>query len=266
MKSWLKPLCEIGPIVVFFVANSRWGIFAGTAVFVVATMVGSLTPLNDPAGTPAGFAGAAAGTRPTEVRVEPGHTEIERGTPLLVVARFDGPVPPGVTLVVEGPDGASEQAMSRSLEDPTFAGQVPSVQADLSYHVAFNDQRSETFRVKVFEYPEVKRVDARLVFPAFAQAEPKTMEDVRYVTAVEGTELTLSLRLNKEVAEVRSAIELTDDQKQRLAAALSNRLGLEVEVKVIVDPAVLGGVIAQVGDTVIDGSVRTRLTQLREQF
>ena len=72
--------------------------------------------------------------------------------------------------------------------------------------------------------------------------------------------------VNKEVAEVRSAIELTDDQKQRLAAALSNRLGLEVEVKVIVDPTVLGGVIAQVGDTVIDGSVRTRLTQLREQF
>jgi F-type H+-transporting ATPase subunit delta len=71
---------------------------------------------------------------------------------------------------------------------------------------------------------------------------------------------------NKEVAEVRSAIDLTDDQKQRLAAALSNRLGLEVEVKVIVDPTVLGGVIAQVGDTVIDGSVRTRLIQLREQF
>jgi F-type H+-transporting ATPase subunit delta len=71
---------------------------------------------------------------------------------------------------------------------------------------------------------------------------------------------------NKEVAEIRSAIPLTDDQKQRLAAALSNRLGLEVEVKVIVDPAVLGGVISQVGDTVIDGSVRTRLTQLREQF
>jgi intracellular septation protein len=39
MKSWLKPLCEIGPIVAFFVANSRWDIFAGTAVFVAATMV-----------------------------------------------------------------------------------------------------------------------------------------------------------------------------------------------------------------------------------
>jgi F-type H+-transporting ATPase subunit delta len=39
-----------------------------------------------------------------------------------------------------------------------------------------------------------------------------------------------------------------------------------VEVKVIVDPAVLGGVVTQVGDTVIDGSVRTRLDELRERI
>jgi F-type H+-transporting ATPase subunit delta len=69
---------------------------------------------------------------------------------------------------------------------------------------------------------------------------------------------------NKEVAEVRSAIPLTDDQVQRLAAALSNRLGADVEVKVIIDPTVLGGIIAQVGDTVIDGSVRHRLAQLKD--
>jgi F-type H+-transporting ATPase subunit delta len=70
----------------------------------------------------------------------------------------------------------------------------------------------------------------------------------------------------KEVAEVRSAIELTDDQRDRLAAALANALGKDVEVKVIVDPSVLGGVVAQVGDTVIDGSVRHRLSKLRETF
>ena len=61
---------------------------------------------------------------------------------------------------------------------------------------------------------------------------------------------------NKEVAEVRSAIDLTDDQKQRLAAALEPATGKKVELKVIVDPTVLGGLVAQVGDTVIDGSVK----------
>ena len=68
------------------------------------------------------------------------------------------------------------------------------------------------------------------------------------------------------VGEVRSSIPLTDDQKARLADALGKATGKNVEVKVIVDPSVLGGIVAQVGDTVIDGSVRARLDQLREQI
>jgi F-type H+-transporting ATPase subunit delta len=68
---------------------------------------------------------------------------------------------------------------------------------------------------------------------------------------------------NKEVAEVRSAIALTDDQKTRLADALGKATGKQVEIKVIIDPSVQGGLVAQVGDTVIDGSIRRRLDQLR---
>ena len=71
---------------------------------------------------------------------------------------------------------------------------------------------------------------------------------------------------NKELAEVRSAVELTDDQKQRLTAALEAKTGKKVELKVIIDPTVLGGLVAQVGDTVIDGSVKTRLQQLKTAF
>jgi F-type H+-transporting ATPase subunit delta len=70
----------------------------------------------------------------------------------------------------------------------------------------------------------------------------------------------------KVIAQVRSAVELSDDQKSRLAAALSQSTGQQVEVVVVVDPAVLGGIVTQIGDTVIDGSVRQRLSQLRESF
>ena len=66
------------------------------------------------------------------------------------------------------------------------------------------------------------------------------------------------------VGEVRSAVPLTEDQKTRLAEALGRATGKNVEVKNIVDPSVLGGIVAQVGDQVIDGSVRARLDQLRE--
>ncbi len=66
------------------------------------------------------------------------------------------------------------------------------------------------------------------------------------------------------VAEVRSAVPLDEDQRKRLAKALSKNLGKEVEVKVHVDPTVLGGLSARVGDLVIDGTVRHRLDQLKE--
>jgi F-type H+-transporting ATPase subunit delta len=68
---------------------------------------------------------------------------------------------------------------------------------------------------------------------------------------------------DKEVAEVRSAVPLTQDQVTRLAEALGKATGKQVEIKVILDPTIKGGVIAQIGDTVIDGSVRRRLEQLR---
>lgn len=68
----------------------------------------------------------------------------------------------------------------------------------------------------------------------------------------------------KQVAIVRSAIELTDDQKSRLAAALEQSVGTQVEVRVVIDPSVMGGLVAKVGDTVIDGSVRRRLDQLKQ--
>jgi F-type H+-transporting ATPase subunit delta len=70
----------------------------------------------------------------------------------------------------------------------------------------------------------------------------------------------------REVAEVRSAVELSPEQRERLAAALSTAVGADVEVKVVIDPTVMGGVLAQIGDRVFDGTVRSRLNQLRETF
>lgn len=71
---------------------------------------------------------------------------------------------------------------------------------------------------------------------------------------------------HEAVAEVRSAIPLDEGQRQRLTEALSKRTGRQISLKVIVDPSILGGLVAQVGDTVIDGSVRNRLNQLKESF
>ena len=70
----------------------------------------------------------------------------------------------------------------------------------------------------------------------------------------------------RSVAEVRSAVALTGDQAERLSAALGAATGHQVDIKVVVDPSIMGGVVATIGDEVIDGSVRHRLSQLRDTF
>jgi F-type H+-transporting ATPase subunit delta len=69
-----------------------------------------------------------------------------------------------------------------------------------------------------------------------------------------------------DVAEVRTAVALTADQQARLKAALENKTGKSLNLKAIVDPSVLGGVVATVGDTVIDDTVRTRIEQLKSRL
>ena len=70
----------------------------------------------------------------------------------------------------------------------------------------------------------------------------------------------------KAFAEVRSAVPLDDDQRMRLEEALRKATGKDVTLKVIVDPGVIGGLVARVGDLVFDASVRRRLDLAKEQL
>src|SRR3984893_6018556 len=71
---------------------------------------------------------------------------------------------------------------------------------------------------------------------------------------------------HEAVAEVRTAYPIDDAHNQELADALGRATGKHVSIKVIIDPTVMGGVVARIGDTVIDGSIRHRLGQLRESL
>ncbi len=71
-------------------------------------------------------------------------------------------------------------------------------------------------------------------------------------------------RRNRVVAEVRSAVELDDQRRARLAEALTRVLGKPVVLQASVDPAILGSVVVRVGNELFDGSIRSRLEQARE--
>ena len=83
--------------------------------------------------------------------------------------------------------------------------------------------------------------------------------------ADEALELAAATR-GEAVAEVRSAVALSDEQIDRVAKALSRASGRNVTVHVVVDPEIIGGLTAQIGDTVFDGSVRTRLDKMKERL
>ena len=68
------------------------------------------------------------------------------------------------------------------------------------------------------------------------------------------------------VAEVQSAVALDDGQVARLEAALSEATGKRVQAKVVTDPSLIGGLVAKIGDTVFDGSVKGRFADVREQW
>ncbi|MDE0232978.1 MAG: ATP synthase F1 subunit delta [bacterium] len=67
----------------------------------------------------------------------------------------------------------------------------------------------------------------------------------------------------RQIAEVRSAVPLGAETVERLEGVLSGVVGHPVEVRVVVDPEVLGGLMARVGDLVVDGTVRSRMNQVR---
>jgi F-type H+-transporting ATPase subunit delta len=64
-------------------------------------------------------------------------------------------------------------------------------------------------------------------------------------------------------AEVVAASPLTEAQAERLRSALSTRVGREVELSLRVDPELIAGAVARVGDLVFDGSLKTQLAQIR---
>ena len=142
--------------------------------------------------------------KPFAITVEPGDTELERGSSLLVVARFDGDVPDDVSLVYELSEGDNNTSqMSRSLDDPLFGGRIPAVAQALTYRVQYDGQQTRPYEVSVFDYPRLDRADARLRFPSYTGLEETAVEDTRHLSAVEGTQLTLICRLNKPVAQAQ---------------------------------------------------------------
>ena len=79
-------------------------------------------------------------------------------------------------------------------------------------------------------------------------------------------EAVIRQRQGMAEAEVTSAAELTAPQKTQLQQTLEGLTGRKIQAKYSLDPALLGGAVVRIGDTIYDGSVRNRLNQMRARL
>ena len=67
-------------------------------------------------------------------------------------------------------------------------------------------------------------------------------------------------------AEVSSAVELSAAQKKEMTATLARLTGKKIATKYAIDAALLGGAVVRIGDTIYDGSLRSRLNEMRARL
>jgi hypothetical protein len=152
------------------------------------------------------------------VTVTPGDTSMERGSGLVVLARFDGELPGEATMVLKvANENERRVPLAKNLDDPVFGGSVAEVNNDLTYRVEFEGRQTRDFKVAVFDYPKLERADAKLTFPEYTGLPEKTIPDTCRVSAVEGSALDYTFFLNKPVtvarlvAKDKSVVLLTAD-------------------------------------------------------
>ena len=71
---------------------------------------------------------------------------------------------------------------------------------------------------------------------------------------------------NVSHGNVISAVELSDDLKANVQAVLEKLTGKKVKLTTSVDPSIVGGIIAKVGDLELDGSIKTQLAGLKDSI
>jgi len=176
---------------------------------------------------------------PSTAQIEPGDTEVERGTGLTVVARFSGEIPTHASVQVQYPSNASPTdsatsdektdvpnesliafSMKETVDDGVFAVRIPSVQHDARYAVHYDFEPeieestvrsnvpvprpvgvSDEYQIRTFVLPRVVQVDADIIPPDWTGRSPTKIKDTLRLVAIEGSDVQLQVHINKPVAQ-----------------------------------------------------------------
>ena len=206
-------------------------VLASFAIGMIGIVFGS-TDL--PRDTTIAFNDAVIDTTSLKVSVEPGDTEVERGTSLLVLARFETGLPPETKLIFRGADGLeSTLPMNKSLEDPVFGGRIPDINEAIEYSVSYAAEQTDWFDVTIFEFPKLMRADANLKYPNYTKRSEKRVQDFRRISAVQGTVAEVSFFLNKPMQS--ATLVSTDDPQNQIELVIDTNDPKRVNIEILMD-------------------------------
>lgn len=156
---------------------------------------------------------------------------------------------------------ASSAARNVSIESELFAFST-AVTSDAQLELALSSKlgRPESRTALVEKLLKGKADDATLAIVRQLVLQPRgrrIRESVRDAASVVADEAGLA------IATVTSAVPIAPAQLERLSAGLSKRYGRRLKINVVIDPAVIAGLRVQIGDEVIDGSIASRINDVR---
>jgi len=156
-------------------------------------------------------------------------------------------------------DGSLDDVEDEVFRFGRIAGGDPTLRRVLADPSTPGERKAEL--VETLLAGKVRAISLRLITQVVTHPRGRSMEDglEEYATLV-------AARRQRIIGTVRAPVELTDEQRSRLRAALRRIYGREMQLNVVLDPAVVGGISVQVGDEVIDGTVVSRLAEARRRL
>ncbi len=188
-----------------------------------------------------------------------------------------GPAPTTTTVFDEKADELARTYGEALLNAAEKTGGVDDLLDELDAVNAFVRDKFPTFAVMMGSPVRTAADKDRLIAQAFdGRTLPTTVNFLRVLNrhgrldllgpAIRSARAIWDRRQNRKPVTVRSAVPLTDAQADALREKLAGSLGGTPVLKQEVVPALIGGMVVQVGDDVYDASVRNRLEQLRQRL
>jgi F-type H+-transporting ATPase subunit delta len=161
-------------------------------------------------------------------------------------------------LVAADRSGELEDTEDQLFRFARFVESDPELRNVLADRAIDRDRRQEL----VDELLRGRATDSTIVLAKRAVAA----RERTFAQTIEGYVMLAAAQKNRVVATVRVANSLTENQRDRLVAALNNQIGRQVTIQEVIDPDILGGIRVELGDEVFEGTVSGRLEEARRLF